>query len=93
MAVDLLREFAPWGVEAVVGIAMLRGEKDKVRSEIKDTLTRYYDRNIKPSVSPTPQQQQQQQASAPIKYPLSPFDVDVDYEAFLTGVRKGKAKK
>jgi hypothetical protein len=46
----LLREFGPYGVEALVGISFLRGDKDKPRAELKESLTRYFDRFIKPGL-------------------------------------------
>lgn len=46
----LLREFGPWGVEALLGVSFLRGDKDKPRAELKESLTRYFDRFIKPGL-------------------------------------------
>lgn len=43
----LLREFGPWGIEALVTVSFLRGDKDK--DKLRESLTRYFDRFIKPS--------------------------------------------
>lgn len=49
----LLREFGPWGVEALVVVSFLRGDKEK--EKLKESLTRYFDRFIKPSIlAPAP---------------------------------------
>lgn len=72
---------------------MLRGEKDKMRSELKDSLGRFFDRVIKPSLSASPQPPGSPGSSPPPRFVLSPFDPEVDHEAFLTGVKKVKGKK
>lgn len=69
----LLREFGPWGVDALVAVAFLRGDKDKPRAELKDSLTRYVDRFTKPgggekgggSAQPSSSSQQKQQQPGP----------------------------
>lgn len=44
----VLREFGPWGVEALVTVSFLRGDKEK--EKLKESLTRYFDRFIKPGL-------------------------------------------
>jgi hypothetical protein len=36
----MLHEFPAWGVDALVAISWLRGDKDKTRNELKDALNK-----------------------------------------------------
>lgn len=119
----LLREFGPWGVEALVTVSFLRGDKDK--ETLRESLTRYFDRFIRPSAadaaggeaaskaasassssSSSPQQQGPAGGAgagaaaevsnvvrASARFVFSPFDPDVDIDALVTGMKRGKPKK
>ncbi len=95
----LLREFGAWGVDALVAISFLRGDKDKTRQELKEGLARHYDKFIK---APGPVvagggSGGSEAAVAPrvgsARFALSPFDSEVDAETVLTGLRRPKSKK
>jgi hypothetical protein len=46
----LLREFGGWGVDALMAISFLRGDKDKARAELKEGLTKYWEKFIQPTL-------------------------------------------
>jgi len=46
----LLREFGGWGVDALMAISFLRGDKDKARGELKEGLTKYWEKFIRPTL-------------------------------------------
>jgi len=104
---SLLKDLAPWGVEALVAISGLRGDKpDKSsKGDLKDVLTKYYDKNIKPGVvlaaaagggstsgggGGGSSSSTGGSGGGGGRWCMSPFDLDVDGDVILTGVRKPK---
>lgn len=99
----LLREFGPWGLDALLAISFLRGDKDKTRLDLKERLNRHCARTIRPTLRGAGGQADLSNfpddgaAEAPrnfsARFLLSPFDSEVDAEAIVIGVKRLKAKK
>jgi len=100
----LLREFGVWGVDALMVISFLRGDKDKARGELREDLTKYWEKiqrldgggrrgGVAGGAAAARRDWSDPPRVVSARFALSPFDSDVDAEAVVIGARRPKSRK
>jgi hypothetical protein len=80
-----MSEFGAWGVDALMSVNALRGksqQQPKGKGDLRDQLNKVYATVRMAQVPETPK------SPSAIRYTLSPFDPDVDQDAFLSGEKR-----